>query len=740
MPRLQALLECVGQALCEKGRKALQGQWAFGDVLHEVAKIAYDLAHKKLPGADLRTALADAASVETAEFERRIGELIADLDQTHTVPKKALAEYMRVLPATVRQVLRRPSDPEGLSVPDGLDLYKPEDLLPYLPPRLPRFKVGDRPTGLDNWTLTELRGIGECSEVWLGDDPEQPEHSPAALKFAIESDLQERLKGATELFQSTFTINEIPGVLPLRSVYLETDPPCLESPFLFGYDLAGVMLDWKWRYDVPKPEAALKLMRRLTSIIAAAHQHGVIHRDLKPSNVMLHPTEGGRFTMWVSDFGWGQIEAVRSLELARSGPRGEQQRLAHRGAATTLYASPQQTKKEAPATTDDVHALGVIWYQLLKRDPAASAPVGTEWAEEYRQHGLTDSQARVLQSCLSTRSDKRPRDAFALVEQLKQVAIAAQDPNAPDGSKLINLKSPSSSHHNPVPASNTVRGRSFDSERAASQAAALLSAIAGPVSAATGGPLSAAGSAGVKLVKNSLGMTFVRVASGTFTMGSPDQEVGHREHEGPTHQVKIPHSYYLAAFLVTQAQFERVMGKNPSHFTRSHGGPDHPVESVTWHDAMKFCERLGELSEEALHRRAYRLPTEAEWEMACRAGTTTPFSTGQKLGGSDAVFAGGSGKYAGRGTAPVGSCPGNILGLNDMHGNVQEWCSDWYEEYYYFDSPKDYPRGPQRGTLKVVRGGCWGMPATECRSAARRGQDPSAASDTIGFRVIMVVN
>ena len=748
MPRLQALLECVGQALCEKGRKALQGQWSFGDILHDVARVAFDLTHKKLPGPDLRQAVGDAAAVAPHEFERRVGDLIAELTQTHAVPKGPLADYLRAFPPTVRQALRRPSDPEGRTVPEKFVLYKSDDVLPFLPPRLPRFKPGDRPAGLDNWTLAELRGLGECSEVWAGEDPTQPNHSPAALKFAVDPDAQDRVKGGTALFQKVFPLNAVAGVLPLRSVYLESDPVCLESPFVYGYDLAGVMLDWKWRYDVPKPEAALKLMKRLTAIVAEAHTRGQVHRDLKPSNVMLHPTDGGKFTMWVTDFGWGQLEAARSLELARTGPRGEQLRLAHRGAATALYASPQQTKKEPPAATDDVHALGVIWFQLLKRDPAEAAPVGSEWVEELRHHGFTESQARVLQACLATRPDKRPKDAVALADLLANVTVAPHDPASPDGSKLISLKNPSSAVMAPVGAAARAGhggpptphrgGRSYDAEEAASQAAALLAAAGGGTPLTGGNPLT--GTGGVKIVKNSLGMTFARVTGATFKMGSPDTESGRREHEGPVHEVKIPHSFYLGVFPVTQAQYERVMGKNPSRFNKAHGGgPDHPVESVTWHDAQKFCEKLADLPDEAAHRRSYRLPTEAEWEMACRGGTATAFATGPTLGPKDALFSGAGGKYAGKSTGPVGSYPANPGGLHDVHGNVQEWCEDWYEEYYYFDSPKDYPRGPQRGTLRVVRGGCWGMLAHDCRSAARRGHDPKAPSDTIGFRVIMVV-
>ena len=246
----------------------------------------------------------------------------------------------------------------------------------YLPPRIPRFRPGDKPPGLDGWTLTELRGIGQCSETWRAEDPAQGEHSPACLKFVTDTETSDRVKAASTLFTKVFELNHVAGILPLRSVYLETDPPCLEAPFVYGYDLSGVLIDWKWRYDTAKPEAALKLIRRLAAIVAEAHNKGVVHRNLKPSDILLRPSEDKKFSLWVSDYGWGQIESVRSLELAKVGPRGEQARLSNRGAATALYACPQQMKKEPPAPTDDVHALGVIWFQLLKRDPTAAA-VGT---------------------------------------------------------------------------------------------------------------------------------------------------------------------------------------------------------------------------------------------------------------------------------------------------------------------------------------------------------------------------
>jgi formylglycine-generating enzyme required for sulfatase activity len=736
MPRLQALLECVGQSLCEKGRKALQGQWAFADILPEVAKSAFDYAHRKLPGPDLRIALADCATVEPQEYERRVGELISELATTHAVPKAELASYLRALPPSVRQVLRRPSDPQGMTAPDKLTLYKPEELAAFLPPRIPRFRPGDKPAGLEGWTLTELRGFGQCSETWRGEDPAQGDASPAALKFVTDPEIRDRVKGNAALFTKVFELNHVAGVLPLRSVYLETDPPCLEAPFAYGYDLAGLLFEWKWRYDAAKPEAALKLIRRLATILAEAHNKGIVHRDLKPSDILLRPSEDKKFSLWIADFGWGQIQSARSLELAKVGPRGEQQRLASRGSATSLYACPQQVKKEPPAPTDDIHALGVIWYQLLKRDSAVAAPVGNEWVEDLRSTGFTDSQARVLQACLSTRPDKRAKNAATLAEQLAQVTVAPPDPAAPDGSRLISLRNPGSAVFTPT---TTARGKTYDAEAAAASAAAMLIA-AGGAPLTGGGPGTGGASSAVRLVKNSIGMTFVRINAGSFRMGSPEDEPGHREHESPVHEVRITKPFYLSVVPVTQGQYDAVKHKNPSRFNKHHGGgSDHPVESVTWDQAFRFCDRLAKMAEEEVHHRTYRLPTEAEWEYACRAGTLTPFSCGDKLTGTYATFASGGGKFGGKSTAPIAQTAANPWGLHDMHGNVQEWVQDWFEEYYYFESPADDPLGPKRGTLRTVRGGCWGMLASDCRSAARRGHAPDAASDTIGFRVVMVV-
>jgi formylglycine-generating enzyme required for sulfatase activity len=160
---------------------------------------------------------------------------------------------------------------------------------------------------------------------------------------------------------------------------------------------------------------------------------------------------------------------------------------------------------------------------------------------------------------------------------------------------------------------------------------------------------------------------------------------------------------------------------------------------VSWKEAEAYCILLAQLPEEQVHNRSYRLPTEAEWEYACRAGTTTAYWCGDRITPEDSLTAAGGGKYAGKSTAPVGKYPVNPFGLFDMHGNVQEWVSDWYEEYYYFDCPREDPPGPGHGVLKVARGGSWHMLPTDARCAARRPYAPDSRADSLGFRIVLVV-
>lgn len=212
------------------------------------------------------------------------------------------------------------------------------------------------------------------------------------------------------------------------------------------------------------------------------------------------------------------------------------------------------------------------------------------------------------------------------------------------------------------------------------------------------------------------GIELVLIPAGEFTMG----ETGGEPDEQPARRIVISQPFYLGKYEVTQAQWKQIMGNNPSKFV----GDDLPVDSVSWKDVQTFIQRLNDAGDPFF----YRLPTEAEWEYACRAGTT-----GKYAGNLDAAawyFDNAGGK-----THPVGKKAPNAFGLHDMHGNVREWCQDWYDDFYYKKGPTDDPTGPTNGLWRVIRGGSYLANSAACRSAVRYKLDPELKLDSVGFRI-----
>ncbi|MGM0601200.1 MAG: SUMF1/EgtB/PvdO family nonheme iron enzyme [Candidatus Rifleibacteriota bacterium] len=264
-------------------------------------------------------------------------------------------------------------------------------------------------------------------------------------------------------------------------------------------------------------------------------------------------------------------------------------------------------------------------------------------------------------------------------------------------------------------------------------------------------------------------MNFVSISSGSFTMGQADGD----SDESPTRTVTISNSFYMGKYEVTQEQYQKIMGTNPSYWQGSNSYADsskQPVEEVSWYDAVSFCNKLstnqgltpcytdsggsntiesGDTVTCDWSANGYRLPTEAEWEYCCRAGTTTKYSWGDE--DDEATIK----QYAWyrynaydnywttphadkEGTQPVGTKTANPWGLHDMHGNVWEWCYDWYGSSYYAADENSDPRGPDSGSDRVIRGGSWYLNANYLRSAYRYSFNPTNTTITLGFRVLRV--
>ena len=197
--------------------------------------------------------------------------------------------------------------------------------------------------------------------------------------------------------------------------------------------------------------------------------------------------------------------------------------------------------------------------------------------------------------------------------------------------------------------------------------------------------------------------------------------------EHPAHQVTLTKPFYLGKFTVTQEQYQAVMGSNPSKFQ----GKDNPVEQVSWDDAQEFLKKLSEQTKQTV-----RLPTEAEWEYGCRAGTTTTYYSGDTE--TDLARAAWYEANSKDTTHPAGQKEPNKFGLYDMHGNVWQWCQDYYDKDFYGKAEAENPSGPAQGTLRVMRGGSWDHYSITCRAASRDGRNPGSRFNYFGFRIVVV--
>ncbi len=224
-------------------------------------------------------------------------------------------------------------------------------------------------------------------------------------------------------------------------------------------------------------------------------------------------------------------------------------------------------------------------------------------------------------------------------------------------------------------------------------------------------------------IEPNTGMAFVELPAGEFKMGS---DAGHYDDERPVHTVRVS-AFRMGLYPVTNAEYAKFLAAHPGArppifwYDSQFNDPRQPVVGIDWGEASEFCRWIGG-----------RLPAEAEWEYACRAGTTTEYAFGTELSHEQANFDGKVGR-----TTPVDQYPANAWGLHDMHGNVWEWCADWYGDKYCESSPALDPQGPEGGVRRVLRGGGYNVSAVHCRSACRFDWHPGAVFSNWGFRVVL---
>jgi eukaryotic-like serine/threonine-protein kinase len=647
--------------------------------------------------------------------------------------------------------------------------------------------------------LQEL-GSGGFGDTYLAQDidlPGQPycvvkhlkpkTNDPAVLPIA--KTLFER--EAQTLYQLGNHSSQIPR---LFAHFEENGEFYLVQEFVEGHDLGQEIIPGQ-----PKSEkVVIKLLQDILEVLAVVHQYHVIHRDIKPQNLMRRKADG---KIVLIDFG-----AVKEIGTLLINPQGQTSVSVAIGSPGYM---PSEQARGKPKYASDVYAVGMMAIQAVTGLMPNQFPEDPETGEIIWRNGaqVSDNLAEVLDKMVREYFPQRYQTASAALQALMPIAAPpppqTSTPTPPPTVPVVTQTPPTSSlpqTPTPIPTPPTpsppaatrssipptlvrttppASRRKFltllsfggvglggvlvwqavkpktdtslpiDTGKSSPQATAspiTNSPSSEPVSNnelvtvnAQGQIISRRPLPQVKTFTEDLGngvtLEMVAIPGGTFTMGSPTTEVGRTDNESPQHQVTVK-PFYMGKFEVTQAQYQAIMGSNPSNFK----GANRPVETVSWNDAVEFCQRLSKKT-----GRTYRLPSEAEWEYAARAGTTTPFYFGETIT-TDLVNYDGNltydsapkGQYRQQ-TTDVGSFPANAFGLYDMHGNVWEWCLDaWHDNYN--GAPTDgsaWTGKNDNQSQKLLRGGSWDVNPWVCRSAPRARYNPDYRVNRYGFRVVV---
>lgn len=453
-----------------------------------------------------------------------------------------------------------------------------------------------------------------------------------------------------------------------------------------------------WFDERPEPGSAyyeewlsnsLMLFDQVCHGLQAVHAAGLAHLDMKPENVLICDVDSTPVAK-VADLG----QARAKWEFLQPG----------RAPGSPAYMSPEQfdVRPKDLGPEADVYAMGCMLFEMLDGAPPFVGDTADQWRRAHlelhppmrRWDGHAVKFKALVEAALRKRPEDRPQDGDALLRLW-----------AKDYTPVVPVAKPAAEVAAPPPGAPPPKSGSKTAADA--KPMTLEERFAKPFTLAV------------------VGMEFVPIKPGSFKMGD--------DSFGPVHQVTLTRPFWMASSQVAQDQYEALGGSNPSHFASPKSKA--PVEQVTWNKAMDFCSALTEIEREKgqlPEGYVFRLPTEAEWEYCCRAGSAASYCFGESLGqlGDYAWFNTNSNKM----TRAVGKKKANAWGLFDMHGNVWEWCLDFFVPYEEGDVSD--PSGPATGATRVYRGGSWRLSGNYCKSAYRSGAMPTATYDNVGFRVV----
>ncbi|MCK6573811.1 SUMF1/EgtB/PvdO family nonheme iron enzyme [Myxococcota bacterium] len=546
---------------------------------------------------------------------------------------------------------------------------------------------------LGRYVLKEYLGKGGFAEVWRAIDPVNGRVVALKVLHRAHHGDPERVR---RFFLGATIMRELAEEMPDRIVRVWSEREEPDGRFVYVMEhIPGGDLEAALGAERIDREAAWRLVCAVGAALGVVHERGKVHRDVKPRNILI-----GERGPKLTDF-----DLVRDLEHT-FGTKTQH------GLGTLVYTAPEVKDDASKATAKaDVYSLAMsLVFCLLGRDPTNEEL--EDKAELVGSLGVSEAIRAALLAGIG-REARRPASVAALLAALESGAVRMETP---------------------VPRSSQPTGTTGPAPPPVTRTANLPRIEPGDPAPGT-----------VVLTETPHRPALVHIPAGEFMMGSPEDEPGRYDNERP-HRQRLTRPFLMAATPVTQAQYHEVTRANPSKFGGQSNGR-HPVERVSWDDAIQYCNALsgregraaawskaGDLWVRVPNAEGYTLPTEAQWEWACRAGTRTAYWSGPAE--SDLAAVGWYGRNSGSKTHLVGEKnQPNPWGLHDMHGNVWEWTTDWFAPYPEV-APDDYA-GPESGGRRVIRGGSWSNVARDVRAAFRARGTPGGRSGVLGFRVVL---
>jgi serine/threonine protein kinase len=425
-----AFFRCVAEAVVENGARGLAEMVPGGKYACDIAASAWKKYREKKKAEESRKEIQQIVAASVEEVRNAAVEAVAKVAEPAGVPiedRINLELYLSQIPAAVQLSLKRTDDPKGQTVPAEFAIHSTDDVLKMLPPRPPRFRPGAPLHGKPGWQLEKLLGVGGFGEVWLARH-ERLTSLVGAVKFCLGQQARD-LQHESGVIDRVMRAGSHPNIVPLTDVSLEGEAPWLMYEYVPGGDLGDWIRVLQSRVPEERCKQATAGLRQLTAAVAQFHKLNppVVHRDLKPSNILLDRTNK---RLRITDFGIGGIAARAALYNDTHSATQAGRLLSYlRAAHTPLYASPQQRGGSDPDPRDDVHALGVIGYQMITGHLIQGA--GPDFADELREAGAHEEVVDVLRRCVSHKADRRPADASALLDLLNARPAQPQSPVSP---------------------------------------------------------------------------------------------------------------------------------------------------------------------------------------------------------------------------------------------------------------------------------------------------------------------